>query len=98
VVHGHPEWPSQFQVPFRRARRGEVDGEPVILFFTSRGGREALNNVMRFDEQDGRIARIRSYSFCPDTIRAIAERLGAPAYTGIYRAPTPAPGARWPEA
>jgi RNA polymerase sigma-70 factor (ECF subfamily) len=98
VVHGHPEWPAQFQVPRSRAARADVEGEPVILFFVSRGGREALTSVMRFDEQDGRIARIRSYGFCPDTIRAIAEQLGVPAYTGIYRAPTPAPGKRWPEA
>ena len=51
---------------------------------------------MRFDECEGRIARIRSYGFCPDTIRVIAESLGCPAWTGLYRAPTPAPGEDWP--
>jgi hypothetical protein len=53
-------------------------------------------NVMRFDEAEGGIARIRSYGFCPDTIRTIAESLGVPAWTGIYRSPTPAPGQDWP--
>ncbi|MGH7289423.1 MAG: RNA polymerase sigma factor [Myxococcota bacterium] len=97
VVHGHPEWPPQFQLAARRVERAEFEGEPVLLFFVSRGGRESLQNVMRFEEQDARIVRIRSYAFCPDTIRAIGEALGVRVFTGIYRAPTPAPGARWPD-
>ena len=97
VVHGHREWPPQFQFANRRVERIEFGGEPVLLFFVSRGGRESLQNVMRFEEQDGRIARIRSYAFCPDTIRAIGETLGVRVFTGIYRAPTPAPGAPWPD-
>jgi hypothetical protein len=50
---------------------------------------------MRVEEQDGRIARIRAYGFCPETTRAVAEALGVRVRTGIYRAPTPAPGADW---
>ena len=33
---------------------------------------QALSNVMRFEEVKGKIARIRGYSFCCDTLRAIA--------------------------
>jgi RNA polymerase sigma-70 factor, ECF subfamily len=97
VVHGHAEWPPQFQFANRRVERVEFGGEPMLLFFVGRGGREALQNVMRLEEQDGRIARIRSYGFCPDTIRAVGEALGVLVFTGIYRAPTPAPGASWPD-
>ncbi len=98
VVHGHPEWPAQFQFAARRVARVAFEGEPMLLFFVSRGGRESLQNVMRFEEHEGRIARIRSYGFCPDTIRAVGGALGVRVFTGIYRAPTPGPGQRWPDA
>ncbi len=40
------------------------------------------------------MARLRSYGFCLETVRALAEVLGQPVRTGIYRAPTEAPVAR----
>jgi RNA polymerase sigma-70 factor (ECF subfamily) len=92
VVHGHPEWPAEFQYESHRVERGEVEGEPVLLLFATRRGREALEAVMRFEEDDERIARIRAYGFCPETMRAVGEVLGLRVRTGIYRAPTPAPG------
>src|SRR6202158_668164 len=92
VVHGHHEWPAEFQRDAARLERVEFEGEPIVLAFATRRGREALQSVFRFEEQHGRIARVRSYGFCPDTIRAIGEALGVPVRTGIYRAPTPAPG------
>jgi len=51
--------------------RLEFDGEPIAAFFLARDEREVLTNVMRFDVNDGRIARSRSYGFCPDTIRVV---------------------------
>jgi RNA polymerase sigma-70 factor (ECF subfamily) len=97
VVHGHSEWPAEFQRESARLERAELEGEPILLAFATHRGREALEVVFRFDEQDGRIARIRAYGFCPETMRAVGEALGLRVRTGIYRAPTPAPGARWPE-
>jgi RNA polymerase sigma-70 factor, ECF subfamily len=98
VVHGHPEWPVEFQLPRSRLQRLTFEGEPVILStILTRRGNEALSSVFRFEEENGRIARIRSYAFCPETIRAVGEMIGMRVLTGIYRAPTPAPGARWPE-
>jgi hypothetical protein len=38
------------------------------------------------------IARLRGYAFCPETMRAVGERLGLRVRTGLYRYPTPAPG------
>jgi RNA polymerase sigma-70 factor (ECF subfamily) len=87
VVHGHPEWPPELQTESTRLERAELDGEPVVLGFATRRGREALEAVFRFDERDGRIARIRSYAFCPETMRAVGDALGLRVRTGLYRAP-----------
>ncbi len=97
VVHGHAEWPARFRPDAARLARVELDGEPILLLLATRKGREALEVVFRIEEDDGRIARLRAYGFCPETIRAVGDRLGLPAFTGIYRAPTPAPGAAWPD-
>jgi RNA polymerase sigma-70 factor (ECF subfamily) len=97
VVHGHPEWPAVFVPEARRLVRVDFEGEPIVLALTTRKGSEALEAIFRFDEDAGRIARIRAYGFCPDTVRAVGEALGLPVRTGLYRAPTPAPGARWPK-
>jgi RNA polymerase sigma-70 factor, ECF subfamily len=97
VVYGHAEWPKAAQWDSARMERVEFDGEPIALYFVSRHGHEALATIMRFEEQDHRIARVRSYGFCPDTIRAVGEALGVNVFTGLYRAPTPAPGEQWPE-
>jgi RNA polymerase sigma-70 factor (ECF subfamily) len=89
VVHGHPEWPGEFQRESRRIARAAFEGEPVLLGFATRGGREALEAVLRIEEREGRIARIRAYGFCPETMRVIGEALGLRVRTGIYRAPAP---------
>jgi len=92
AVFGHPEWPAAFQPEGTRLERAALDDEPIVLAFTTRRGREALEQVLRFEEIDGRIARLRGYAFCPETMREIADRLGLPVRTGLYRYPTPAPG------
>ena len=96
LLHGHREWPPEFQRESKRIQRAEFEGEPIVLALSTYKGREALESIFRFDEQDGRIARIRSYAFCPETMRAVGEALGLHVRTGIYRAPTPAPGMHWP--
>ena len=97
VVHGHDEWPPQTRPEAVRLARVEIDGEPLLSMFVTRWGNEALEVVFRFEAEDDRIARIRGYAFCPETMRAAGELLGVPVLTGIYRAPTPAPGASWPD-
>ena len=47
---------------------------------------------MRIDERDGRIALLRGYAFCPETMRAIGSEAGLRVRTGLYRYPTQAPG------
>ncbi len=97
VVHGHDEWPPQTRPDAERLERGELEGEPILLRFATRWGSEALEVVFRFEEQDGRVAHLRAYGFCPETIRAVGDALGLAVRTGLYRAPTPAPGATWPD-
>ena len=87
LIDGHPGWPARIQWQASRMERRDYHGEPIVLYFVTRKGPESLMAVMRLEEEAGRIARIRSYGFCPDTIRAIGEELGLPVHTGLYRAP-----------
>ena len=95
LVHGHPEWPPQFAYESARLERRVFHGEPLALGFATRRGREALESIIRLTEEDGRIARIRAYAFCPETMRAVGEELGLKVRTGLYRFPTPEPGKLW---
>jgi RNA polymerase sigma-70 factor (ECF subfamily) len=90
VVHGHAEWPAELQPDSARLDRVDFEGEPILLCFVTRLGYEALEVVFRFEEQDGRIARLRIYGFCPETMRAVGEARHVPVRTGFYRAPAPA--------
>ena len=87
AVFGHPEWPAELQYTGSRLERAELDGEPIVLGFTTRRGREALEQVLRIDETDGRIARLRGYAFCPETMREVGEKPGLRVRTGLYRNP-----------
>jgi RNA polymerase sigma-70 factor (ECF subfamily) len=92
VVHGHEEWPEALQPEAVRVERGSYLGEPLVLGFATRRGREALEVILRFEEQEGRIARVRGYAFCPETMREVGAALGLRVRTGLYRFPTPEPG------
>jgi RNA polymerase sigma-70 factor (ECF subfamily) len=96
ALDGHPEWPAEYAFESQRLERTELDGESVALYFRTRRGREALEQVLRFEEAEGGVARIRDYAFCPETLREIGARLGLHVRTGLYRYPTPAPGEPWP--
>jgi RNA polymerase sigma-70 factor (ECF subfamily) len=95
LVHGHPEWPPRFAYESARLERRDVEGEPLLLGFATRRGREALESVIRLEEEDGRIVGIRAYAFCPEVVRAVGEALGLGVRTGLYRYPTPEPGKFW---
>lgn len=92
AVLGHATWPKEYQFESRRLERRELDGEWLVLGMVTRHGREALEQVIRLDEDDGSIARLRGYAFCPETIREVGERLGLRVRAGLYRYPTRAPG------
>ena len=92
ALGGHPEWPEALRFEAQRFERAMFEGEPIVLHFHTRRGREKLDVVWRIEEEEGRIARLRSYGFCPETIGEVGRELGLPVLTGLYRYPTPAPG------
>ena len=92
AVYGHDEWPAEFQYEATRMERTLYEGEPVALGLVTRRGREALEQVLRFEEHEGSILRLRGYAFCPETMREVGETLGLRVRTGLYRYPTPEPG------
>jgi RNA polymerase sigma-70 factor (ECF subfamily) len=92
ALGGHPEWPEWFRFESQRMQRAMFHGEPIVLHFHTRRDREMLDGVHRLEEEDGRVSRLRSYGFCPETVRAVGEELGLPVLTGLYRSPTPSPG------
>jgi RNA polymerase sigma-70 factor (ECF subfamily) len=81
-------------IPEREAKREpmplrlevrEIDGEPVVLVLRDGVGGEALEEVWRFEEQDGQIARVRDYGFCPDLVHWVAEHFAVPFRPVGYR-------------
>jgi RNA polymerase sigma-70 factor (ECF subfamily) len=92
---GHPEWPEVFQWEGQRLERRVYEGEPIILFFRTRMGYEMCEQVVRLEEEAGRVARIRDYGFCPETTEIVAGAFGIQARGGLYRYPTPEPGKRY---
>jgi RNA polymerase sigma-70 factor (ECF subfamily) len=88
----HPDWPEWIRWEASRVECVEFEGEPIVLVFHTRKGQDYLEIVSRLEEEDGKIAALRSYGFCPEVIREIGEALGHKVNTGLYRYPTPAPG------
>jgi RNA polymerase sigma-70 factor, ECF subfamily len=60
-----------------RAEPVLYQGEWMVAFW--RGPERGLACVDRFEEQDGQIARVITYYYCPETIRECAAGLGVPA-------------------
>lgn len=60
----------------RRLEVQEVEGEPVVLVF--QGEPEALEEVWRFEETNGRISHVRDYGFSPSLVRFVAETKRVP--------------------
>jgi RNA polymerase sigma-70 factor, ECF subfamily len=68
--------------------RGEVrqfEGEPVGILWAADGGREAVTSIVRVEEREGAISRLRYYFFCPETLAEVCIELGVPVKTNGYR-------------
>ena len=63
----------------------KYQGEWIVAIWQAPRSASILAGVNRFEEDDGRIARIWEYHFCPDTIAEIAAALGAKAMNHGYR-------------
>jgi len=86
--HAHMVFPELGFGEHPRWEMATYEGEPIVLGFRTLGGVEGLNEIHRLEELDGRIARIRCYCFCPDTLRLVAEHLGLRALERPYRSPS----------
>ncbi len=70
-------------------------GESVVVVLFGAEGHRVVGSVMRLEDLDGSIARIRVYALCPDVVKEVADELGLPlSPMQLYRLPfrPPAPG------
>lgn len=90
VLHlgGRRPIPLAKDEPFaeHRAFQGEAI---VILWYAPRAGEptRVVRDVLRFEELEDRIARLRYYYFCPETLAEVTGALGVPLVTNGYRYP-----------
>jgi RNA polymerase sigma-70 factor (ECF subfamily) len=76
AVNVHPDLPPEMRPPKWVNRVVDFHGETVVLGLMppSHGG--TLQGINRFEEEDGKIARIRSYCFTPEVAAEVAQELG----------------------
>jgi RNA polymerase sigma-70 factor (ECF subfamily) len=83
-LNGPPGWPTDQPFP-ARWQRAEFGGEPIALVFNPDfDGGEVLGSVMRFEELDARVAAIRAYAMCPETVREVGQTLGHAVFADPY--------------
>lgn len=60
-------------------------GEPLALYLKHlEDGSKAVSEVTRLTVRDGEVTELRTYYFCPETLEAVAEAFGLPAYGHGY--------------
>ena len=87
AVHVHPDLPAHLRPPKFVNERGTVNGEPLLLGFIAQGDMKLLMAVVRFEEEDGHISKIRAYNFSPELIQEVGAELGLTAGVVPYRFP-----------
>ena len=87
AVHVHPDLPAELRPPKFVNERATFNGEPVLLGFLTAGDAKFLMAVVRFEEEDDRISRIRAYNFSPEVIAEVGGELGLTAGIVPYRFP-----------
>ena len=95
AVNVHPDMPPEMRPPKWTNERVDFRGEDIVLGFMPVPEGRLLQGITRFEEVDGRIARIRSYCFNPELAQEIADELGLKVGWIPHRFPTPAPGKAW---
>ena len=83
--HHSPEHEAREELYPRRFEVQVLEGEPVVLVFRSYATGEALEELWRFEEDAGQIARVRDYCFSPDLLRWAADQLDLPLRASGYR-------------
>jgi RNA polymerase sigma-70 factor (ECF subfamily) len=70
-----------------RAEAREYLGEWIVLNVRDGAAGPELCGMTRFEEVEGRIARIRSYGYCPETLACVAAELGLATHARRYHQP-----------
>jgi len=71
-----------------RAEAVMYNGEWIVVQWGGPRSTPILVTVERFEEEDGRVARIREYFYCPETLAEIATELGShPRQHGYHQPP-----------
>jgi RNA polymerase sigma-70 factor (ECF subfamily) len=68
-----------------RAERREHRGEPILVSWYDHDEGPAVRDVIRLTEEEGHIASIRFYFFCPEVIAEVAGELGVNWRANGYR-------------
>lgn len=62
-----------------RAERRDFQGEPlVVIWYALDPARPIVRDVMRFEEIEGQISRLRFFAFCPETMAEVVAALKLP--------------------
>ena len=89
ALYGHEPWAIEQRKPelAQRAELLEFEGEPIVALWRDGSDGEAIEELWRFEEEDDRIARIRDYCFCPETVAEVTSSFGLPHRSLGYRLP-----------
>ncbi len=88
AVNVHPDLPPDVRPPKWVNERVVFAGEPIVLGFMPTSEGRLLQGITRFEEVDGKIARIRSYCFSPELAAEVAAELRLAVGWIPYRFPT----------
>jgi RNA polymerase sigma factor (sigma-70 family) len=85
AVSVHSDLPPELRPNF--SERVMVESEPMMLGFIVHGDAKILIAIARFEEVEGRIAKIRSYNFSPELLQEVGSELGYTVGQVPYRRP-----------
>lgn len=68
-----------------RVERRDYRGESILLSWVKEGHKEFVNDIIRLEEREGAICRLRYYFFCPEIIIEVCCELGIASKTNGYR-------------
>lgn len=85
LYHHHRDYEATGQPYPTTVEADLIAGEPIVL--ASREGEDGikLEEVWRFETDDGRIERVRDYGFCPDLVAWVGTEIGRPTRAVGYR-------------
>jgi RNA polymerase sigma-70 factor (ECF subfamily) len=85
IEHAHMVIPGMGLGDNPNWRVADYEGEPIVIGLRTVKGTEGLNEVWRFEVDEGAISRLRLYCFTPDVLVEVATTLGMPALDRPYR-------------